>query len=618
MATNMSDINSQQIDKTRPTANSGRTYRSTTETLRLETPRENERTTLPLQAVGNMPGPVIQKKKASTFQITSVTSRTSNDGGEDSADDTEDISDILDPKTNDLDQETPSFSEDYSKSEEVFFGPPPTIPTSNHYGITALVQQPGTGGMMTAQLPKGVTVNLTATGYALSKADGESDDLDNWQNRFKIVKIDSNEPVKRGRWMCLDFMDSPAVSASNGTKKDNQSVTVNSMTSGHKDGEGNEPQTVIQMPVSSQTQSVNSQQHSMPVQYPSSQATGTLPIQTQQPSMPNPSGVQYSSQVTPMGQGQSVPQPTYMATTQAPVHPSSNVQTMQQAPPSVQQPPSSQSNLSVSTLPPTDLQKSQIKQVTQQNIMPVQTGVPTATSISESTQHQATISSTNVTQQQGLQTQNLSMTQQTLPHGVMNQGLPSQVPQQQPTMVNQQCIPPQTTHPQQVIPPSSVSSQSVAPIQQLMPSQQATVSQTMQGTQQIPNSQNITSQQMQNAQMVNQTNIGASQPSQQLAPSASSSQSVTPTSVAYTSHPNTSGGPTPATTPAQPQTHMNIPSGQQIPSENVQQASQAPQQQSIQPSQIVGIPDGLTKVEEIAAAAANIAQNTAVIEESDR
>lgn len=34
---------------------------------------------------------------------------------------------------------------------------------------------------------------------------------DHWQHRFKVVKIVSSEPFKRGRWLCMDFMDPPAV-----------------------------------------------------------------------------------------------------------------------------------------------------------------------------------------------------------------------------------------------------------------------------------------------------------------------------------------------------------------------------------------------------------------------
>ncbi|XP_076323589.1 uncharacterized protein LOC143232277 isoform X2 [Tachypleus tridentatus] len=34
---------------------------------------------------------------------------------------------------------------------------------------------------------------------------------EHWQNRFKVVKLVSSEPFKRGRWVCMDFTNPPAV-----------------------------------------------------------------------------------------------------------------------------------------------------------------------------------------------------------------------------------------------------------------------------------------------------------------------------------------------------------------------------------------------------------------------
>ena len=31
------------------------------------------------------------------------------------------------------------------------------------------------------------------------------------RNRFKIVKIETTEPIKRGRWTCFDFLDKQPV-----------------------------------------------------------------------------------------------------------------------------------------------------------------------------------------------------------------------------------------------------------------------------------------------------------------------------------------------------------------------------------------------------------------------
>ncbi|XP_053203045.1 protein bunched, class 2/F/G isoform-like [Panonychus citri] len=34
--------------------------------------------------------------------------------------------------------------------------------------------------------------------------------VEEWQHRFKVVKIASKEPMKRGRWSCMDFNDPPS------------------------------------------------------------------------------------------------------------------------------------------------------------------------------------------------------------------------------------------------------------------------------------------------------------------------------------------------------------------------------------------------------------------------
>ncbi|KAK4300220.1 hypothetical protein Pmani_027559 [Petrolisthes manimaculis] len=359
MASNMSDPSAQVNDKS--LGSNSVINMTTSETLRLQ---DSDRTNLHLQAGGVGGGQAFQKKKNSSFQITSITSRLSNDGGEDSADDTEDISDTMDTsKVTDLDQETPSFSEDYSKSEEVFLGPAPVIPTSSQYGITALVQQSGSGGLMTAMLPQGVTVNVTEGGIALAKADVESDDVNHWQNRFKIVKIDSNEPFKRGRWICLDFMDSPAVSAASSVRKDDASaVVVNS--SNLKDGEiENPPQTVLQMQVPSQPQQQQpGQGHTMTMQLqyqmqnPSQASTPMMSVsqanqggvvlpQATHMSVPPPNQAPLSYQAQTSAHPGAMPTPISQGfpTSQAPssqqqIHPSPPAQTPPQAQPSLQPP----------------------------------------------------------------------------------------------------------------------------------------------------------------------------------------------------------------------------------------------------------------------------------------
>lgn len=161
------------------------------------------------------------KPKTSSFQITSVVtigsggggpriSSNSNDNGDDSADDldeshAEDKSVITD--------ETPSFSEDTFSKEDVFFtssdaiGSAPVIPTSSQYGLAIVAPNlSGPGGQNMAD----VHVSVTDAGINLmtnSKKDVDLKEIHHRNERFKVVKIESTEPFRRGRWICMDYLD---------------------------------------------------------------------------------------------------------------------------------------------------------------------------------------------------------------------------------------------------------------------------------------------------------------------------------------------------------------------------------------------------------------------------
>ncbi|XP_055690926.1 protein bunched, class 2/F/G isoform isoform X2 [Lutzomyia longipalpis] len=157
-----------------------------------------------------------RKPKASSFQITSVTvgTRTSADNGEDSADDLDESHSHTDDnsRVTDHGNETPSFSEDTSFSkEDVFYssnalGTAPVIPTSSQYGLA--IVSPELNG--TATLTD-VHVSLTDAGINIVGNAKQNCDVDKEghqrNERFKVVKIESTEPFKRGRWMCMDYLD---------------------------------------------------------------------------------------------------------------------------------------------------------------------------------------------------------------------------------------------------------------------------------------------------------------------------------------------------------------------------------------------------------------------------
>ncbi|XP_037563028.1 protein bunched, class 2/F/G isoform-like isoform X1 [Dermacentor silvarum] len=169
------------------------------------------------------------KKKPTSFQITSVTvqgSRLSNDGGDESADDldeshTEDLSsDILDcSKTTDTEQLSPT--EDNTPA----IAPAPPAPTeAAAEPVTAAVSAAPSdpvpsGGLAAVTVSPAVVTGaagtlaiVTGTPAAPSTTEGPINP-DHWQRRFKVVKIVSSEPFGRGRWLCMDFVDPPAMQA---------------------------------------------------------------------------------------------------------------------------------------------------------------------------------------------------------------------------------------------------------------------------------------------------------------------------------------------------------------------------------------------------------------------
>uniref|UniRef100_A0A131YJX2 Tsc22 domain family protein 1 n=1 Tax=Rhipicephalus appendiculatus TaxID=34631 RepID=A0A131YJX2_RHIAP len=162
------------------------------------------------------------KKKPTSFQITSVTvqgSRLSNDGGDESADDldeshTEDLSsDILDcSKTTDTEQlsptedntasvtPAPASEADHPATVSAASDPVPAV--SSAVSVSPAVV---TGAAGTLAIVAGTPAAPTTTEGPINP--------DHWQRRFKVVKIVSSEPFGRGRWLCMDFVDPPAMQA---------------------------------------------------------------------------------------------------------------------------------------------------------------------------------------------------------------------------------------------------------------------------------------------------------------------------------------------------------------------------------------------------------------------
>lgn len=198
-------------------------HRTTSESLRLNDSEKGVTHPTSLQSAHN-------PRKISSFQITSVTvgSRVSTDAGEDSADDldeshTDDIS-----RVTDIENETPSYSEDTFSKDDVFYnassaslGCAPVIPTSAQYGL-AIVGQPDaaqlagpSGGAEPGDMHVSVTIGNA------KPQEGMKEIQEHVRNeRFKVVKIESTEPFRRGRWTCMDYLDHT-------TTQQNAPITLN-------------------------------------------------------------------------------------------------------------------------------------------------------------------------------------------------------------------------------------------------------------------------------------------------------------------------------------------------------------------------------------------------------
>ncbi|XP_041975550.1 protein bunched, class 2/F/G isoform-like isoform X2 [Aricia agestis] len=219
-------------------------HRTTSESLRLNESEKGVTHPTSLQSAHN-------PRKISSFQITSVTvgSRVSTDAGEDSADDldeshTDDIS-----RVTDIENETPSYSEDTFSKDDVFYnasstslGCAPVIPTSSQYGLAIVGQenssnQVGANTNNTEANDMHVSVTNAGSGSIINlignakPQEGMKEIQEHVRNeRFKVVKIESTEPFRRGRWMCMDYLDhtttqqNPPISLNN-----NLDVTENNL-----------------------------------------------------------------------------------------------------------------------------------------------------------------------------------------------------------------------------------------------------------------------------------------------------------------------------------------------------------------------------------------------------
>lgn len=128
------------------------------------------------------PSSTVDIKKTSSFQITSVrvSSSISNDGEDDSCGEVDDT------------QTEPS-----------------EVGSHNQIDVEEDIE---TGGdvpsvMYVSNVPVSLAQQQVNEGSALKLEDKDH----GLQRRFRVVKIESAEPFKRGRWLCMDFLDQPSI-----------------------------------------------------------------------------------------------------------------------------------------------------------------------------------------------------------------------------------------------------------------------------------------------------------------------------------------------------------------------------------------------------------------------
>ncbi|GAB6021201.1 hypothetical protein CHUAL_003824 [Chamberlinius hualienensis] len=193
-----------------------------------------------------------RKKTGSSFQITSVTdgSRLSNDGGDDSADDldeshTDDLSSEMgvDASKTDYDYSSSdafsSIKDDplaLNQYQQQLHHPQTIVSTTTTTPQISLFTSTNSDNTAATTTAANVSVTVVESPATVPMSVVQNPDIQ-WQNRFRVVKIESSEPFRRGRWLCMDFLDPPPPTSSHGEV--DKDVSATSGLSGGGNGSGN-------------------------------------------------------------------------------------------------------------------------------------------------------------------------------------------------------------------------------------------------------------------------------------------------------------------------------------------------------------------------------------------
>ena len=184
----------------------------------------------------------LPKKKSSTFQITSVKKLP----GEQGVEDIDSLDDLDETHTEDVS----SNMLELSQSTDIEPDPPSAADAAQGASSVVTEQSEDTGGVVTSgiggtkqeinhldsNIPGVASNNPSMTSSAGNNGNISSilskEKVQDSQSRFKVVKIESKEPFRRGRWTCHDSLDPHS-------EKSAQNEKADSSPKGEEIGSGN-------------------------------------------------------------------------------------------------------------------------------------------------------------------------------------------------------------------------------------------------------------------------------------------------------------------------------------------------------------------------------------------
>lgn len=154
--------------------------------------------------------------KKTSFEITSITEPNNDDNDEDSPDTDSHMHDHRTENRHDVDLQNYADNMVVYNTSSDLGSSAPVIPTSSQYGL-AIVDNSDSGHSLGSI--KNEDMHSVDANSQKSECDLNGLQNKNRNERFKVVKIESTEPFKRGRWVCMDFLDHSMNQQQSGSNK---------------------------------------------------------------------------------------------------------------------------------------------------------------------------------------------------------------------------------------------------------------------------------------------------------------------------------------------------------------------------------------------------------------